>query len=178
VTPWTSSSELRGDLQGFLGRYLRSADGDEAAALATEFNGNPVLEITFHDPDLVVHVDIAARSLVDGPAADPAVRLSIRAADLHDLLLERLGPVEISRLVEEKHLHLVGPPRALAASVVLAARLQPHYAPSLVERGRADLLDTPMPATGEIWESELAPTPIYGVRRPWQRPKGAAAIPW
>ncbi len=178
MTPWSNAYELREDLRGFLGRYLRSADGDEAAALAAAFNGNPVLELTFYDPDLILHVDIAARSLADGPADDPAVRLAIRAADLHDLLLERLGPVEISRLVEEKHLHLVGPPRALAASVVLAARLQPHYAASLIERGRSELIETPAPSTAEIWESDAAPVPIFGVRRPWQRPKGSAPIPW
>ena len=91
------------------------------------------------------------------------------------MLLERLGPVEISRLVEEGRLRLVGTPEALAASVVLAARVQPHYEASLRERGREELLESPAPATREIWESDEAPPALFGVRRPWQRPKGAAA---
>lgn len=178
MTPWTSAPDLRADITEFLAHYLQSADGVEAVALAAEFNGNPVLEVMLHEPDVVLHVDIAAGFVGDGPADNPAVRLSIRAADLHDLLLERIGPVEISRLVEEKHLHLVGPPRALAASVLLAARLQPHYRASLVERGRDALIDTPAPTAAEIWESDEIPAPVFGVRRPWQRPKGSSQPTW
>ena len=178
MTPWTNAAELRSDMGGFLDHYFRSADGDEAASLAGEFNGNPVLEVTLTDPDLVLQIDIATGSVEDGPAEDPAVRLSIGAGDLHDLLLERLGPVEISRLVEEKRLHLVGPPRALAASVLLAARLQPHYGASLSERGREVLSDASEPATAEVWESEEPPPGLFGVRRPWQRPKGSSQPVW
>jgi hypothetical protein len=134
-----------------------------------------VLELTLRDPDVVLHVDVAARAVADGSAEHAAARIAIHADDLHDLLLERLGPVEISRLVEEQRLHLVGGPRALAAALVLAGRIQPHYAESLRERGREALLETPPPATGVVWESEEPPPPVFGVRRPWQRPKGAAA---
>ena len=94
---------------------------------------------------------------------------------MHDLLLDRLGPVEISRLVEEQRLHLTGAPPALCAAVVLVAQLQPHYEASLRERGREHLLATPLPATGEVWESATKPPPVFGVRRPWQAPKGARA---
>jgi hypothetical protein len=113
--------------------------------------------------------------VTEGLADDPGATLELAAPDLHDVLLERLGPVEISRLVEEGRLRLVGTPEALAASVVLAAGVQPHYAASLRERGRDALLATPAPPTREIWESDEPPPPVFGVRRPWQRPKGAAA---
>jgi hypothetical protein len=175
MTVWESAEALRADLRATLDRFLTSSDGAAAAALAQDFDGPAVLELALREPDVVLHVDVAARAIADGPAGDPAARVEIRADDLHDLLLERLGPVEISRLVEEGRLHLVGRPRALAAALVLAGRIQPHYELSLRERQRDALLDTPLPPTGVVWESEEPPPPVFGVRRPWQRPRGAAA---
>ena len=102
------------------------------------------------------------------PATTPSCGSSLPAADMHDLLLERLGPVEISRLVEEGRLHLTGSPPALCAAVLLCAQLQPHYEASLRERGREHLLETPAPETGVVWESAAKPPPVFGVRRPWQ----------
>jgi hypothetical protein len=175
VTPWASADELRDDVVATLERFAASPEGQEAAALARELDGPAVLQLVLHDPDVAVHLDVASGTVGDGLADEPAATLELAAADLHDVLLERLGPVEISRLVEERRLSLVGSPEALAASVVLAARVQPHYAASLRERGREALLDTPAPATRVIWQSDEPPPPVFGVRRPWQRPKGAAA---
>jgi hypothetical protein len=174
LSPWAEPAELREDVVACLERFLGSPEGAAAAELAADFDGPAVIELTLHDPDLILHVDVGERAVHDGPAAEPAARLAIRAADLHDLLLERLGPVEISRLVEEKRAHLEGGPPALMASLLLAARIQPHYAASLRERGREELLATPAPQTGVMWQSEEPPPPVFGVRRPWQRPKGAA----
>ncbi len=101
------------------------------------------------------------------------MRVALPAADMHDLLLDRLGPIEISRLVEEGRLHLKGSPPVLCAAVAGVARLQPHYEASLRERGRQQLLDTPLPPTREIWESDGQPPAMFGVRRPWQAPKRA-----
>jgi hypothetical protein len=175
VSAWASAEELRGDVAGCLERFLASPEGETAADLATGLDGPAVLELTLHDPDLVLHVDVAARTGADGRAPEAAARLAIRAIDLHDLLLERLGPVEISRLAEERRMQLEGAPQALLASLLLAAQVQPHYEASLRERGREAMLDTPAPETRVIWESAEPPPPVFGVRRPWQRPKGAAA---
>ena len=175
MSPWADARELREDLVAVLERFLQSPDGATAAALAHGLEGPAVLELTLHDPELVLHVDIAARRVTEGPAAEAAARLEIQAPDLHDLLLDRLGPVEISRLVEEARAHLDGSPPALTTSLMLAARLQPHYADCLRERGRTGLLNAPERGTGEIWASATPPPPVFGVRRPWQRPKGAGA---
>jgi hypothetical protein len=175
VTPWASAEELRDDVVATLERFAASPDGEAAAALARDLDRPTVLQLVLHDPDVAVHLDVAAGTVTEGLADAPAATLELDAPDLHDVLLERLGPIEVSRLVEEERLRLVGTPEALAASVVLAARVQPHYEASLRERGREALLDTPRPATREIWESDEPPPRVFGVRRPWQRPKGAAA---
>ncbi len=174
MTPWSSAAELREDVVDTLERFVASPDGQAAAAMARDLDRPAVLQLVLHEPDLALHLDVAAGTVADGLADEPAATLELAAPDLHDVLLERLGPVEISRLVEEGRLRLVGTPEALAASVVLAAGVQPHYAASLHERGREALLATPAPPTREIWESDEPPPPVFGVRRPWQRPKGAA----
>ena len=89
--------------------------------------------------------------------------------------LERLGPVEISRLLEEGRVHLEGPPPALAALLILAGRLQPHYPATLRERGRDDVLAAPGPEIGVIWEAEGPPPSLVGQRRPWQRARPSRA---
>jgi hypothetical protein len=81
--------------------------------------------------------------------------------------------VEISRLAEEGRVELSGPPLVLGALLPLTAAIQPHYAASLEERGRGDLLAVPAPPTGEVWQSEAPPPAVIGVRRPWQRPRGS-----
>jgi hypothetical protein len=59
--------------------------------------------------------------------------------------------------------------------LLLAGSLQAHYPASLRERGRDELLNAPAPPVGEVWESGTAPPPVFGKRRPWQRPRGARA---
>ncbi len=139
MTPWSSAAELREDVVATLERFVASPDGQAAAALARRpGRGRRCCSSCCTSRTLALHLDVAGGTVAEGLADDPAATLELAAPDLHDVLLERLGPVEISRLVEEGRLRLVGTPEALAASVVLAARVQPHYAASLRERGRED----------------------------------------
>ena len=175
MSAWASAEELRDDITACLERFAASPEGAAAATVAQGLGDGLQVELFFHDPDLVLHLDVANGTVSEGPCTDAVVRVSLPAADMHDLLLERLGPVEISRLVEEDRLHLTGSPPALCAAVLLCAQLQPHYEASLRERGREHLLETPAPETGVVWESATKPPPVFGVRRPWQPPKGARA---
>lgn len=173
MSAFRDADDLRTVLHAFLDRFLASADGGAAAAHAAHLDEPPVLEVRTWEPELVLHVDVAARAVADGPAPAAAAVLEVRADDLHDLLLDRFGPVEISRLNEEERLRLVGSPPALLASLLLAGELQAHYPATLAELGRDDLLGTPQPEVRVIWESATPPPPVFGVRRPWQRAKGA-----
>lgn len=175
MSAWASADELRADITACLERFAASPEGTAAATVARGLGDGLQVELEFHDPDLVLQLDVANGTVSDGPCADAVVRVSLPASDMHDLLLERLGPVEISRLVEEDRLHLTGSPPALCAAVLLCAQLQPHYEASLRERGREHLLDTPAPETGVVWQSAVKPPPVFGVRRPWQPPKGVRA---
>ena len=176
MTAFRDSADAAGVVLGFLQRFLASEDGAEAAAQAGLLEATPVLELRLVDPDVTLHVDFAARTAAVGSAREqPGAIAEIQADDLHDLLLDRLGPVEISRLAEEGRVRLEGPPRVLAALLVLAGRIQPHYPASLAEQGREDLLSTPRPEVGVIWGNDDPPPNLIGVRRPWQRPKGTAA---
>jgi ubiquinone biosynthesis protein UbiJ len=132
-----------------------------------------VLQLRVHDPDAEVWMDVSARRLIEPPERPAAAEVSIDADALHHLLLDHLGPVEISRLAEEGRVELSGPPLVLGALLPLTAAIQPHYAASLEERGRGDLLAVPAAPTGEVWQSEAPPPAVIGVRRPWQRPRGS-----
>jgi hypothetical protein len=175
MSAWADAGELREDVTALLERFVATPEGAAAAGMAQSLGDGLVIELELRDPDLVLQLDLASGRISDGPHPDAAVRVACMAADMHDLLLDRLGPVEISRLVEEQRLHLTGAPPALCAAVVLVAQLQPHYEASLREHGREHLLATPLPVTGEVWESDTKPPPVFGVRRPWQGPKGARA---
>jgi hypothetical protein len=175
VTPWADAAELQADVTALFTRFAATPEGAVAASIARTLGEGLGIELTLHDPDVVLRLDIATGRVAAGPCEGAAVRVALPAADLHDLLLDRLGPVEISRLVEEQRLHLTGSPPVLCAAVALVARLQPHYEASLRERGRGHLLDTPRPAIGEIWESAEKPAAMFGIRRPWQPAKRARA---
>jgi hypothetical protein len=176
MTAFRDSADAAGVVLAFLQRFLASEDGAEAAAHAGLLDASPVLELRLLDPDATVHVDFAARTAAVGAAPhEPGAIAEIQADDLHDLLLDRLGPMEISRLGEEGRVRLEGPPPVLAALLVLAGRIQPHYPASLTDQGREDLLATPRPEVGVIWGNDDPPPNLIGVRRAWQRPKGAAA---
>lgn len=175
MSPYRSSDELEGELVAFLSHFLDSDDGAQAAAGLAMVDGPAVLEIEVTEPDAIVHADLKARTVAIGPAADATARVRITAEGMHDLLLDRLGPVEISRLFEEDDLQLEGPPTALAGLLLVSDRLCAHYAASLTERGRQDLLAAPAPEIGGIWETDVTPPRVFGVRRPWQPEKSSRA---
>ncbi len=175
MSPYATSDDLTNELVAFLERFLQSDDGEKVAAVLDMIDGTAVLELTVWAPDAVVHADLKQLIVMVGPALDASARIRITATGLHNLLLDRLGPVEISRLLEENHLELHGPPPALAGLLLLAEPLRQHYEASLTERGRDDLLDFPRPEIGGIWESDEIPPRVFGVRRPWQRQKSSRA---
>jgi hypothetical protein len=171
MSPWSEADELQQDITAFVARFAATPEGAAAAAIAAALGEGLGIELTLYDPDVVLKLDIASGVITRGAWEGAAVRVALPAGAMHDLLLDRLGPIEISRLVEEGRLHLKGTPQALCAAVAAVARLQPHYEASLRERGREQLLATPAPVTREIWESAETPPAMFGVRRPWQAPK-------
>ncbi len=173
MSPWQNAAELRGVVVALVERFAATPQGAAAAVAARTLGDSPAIELALTDPDLVLHLDLANGTIGDGPSDDAAVHVALPAADLHDLLLDRLGPVEISRLVEENRLHVAGAPAALRAAVAVVAALQPQYEPALHQVGLGHLLETPAPITGEIWESLEKPAPMFGLRRAWQPPKGS-----
>lgn len=175
MSPYRTSDELEEELIAFLTRFLASDDGATVEGGLAMIDGPAVLELIVRDPDVVVHADLKNRTAVAGWADDASARVRITAAGLHNLLLDRLGPVEISRLLEEGDLALEGPPPALAGLLLVAEPLRVHYEASLVERGRDDLLASPLPEVGGIWETDVTPPRVFGIRRPWQPEKSSRA---
>ena len=175
MSPYRTSGDLEEELVAFLTRFLSSDDGATVAGGLAMVDGPAVLELIVRDPDVVVHANLKQRSVATGWAVDASARVRITAAGLHNLLLDRLGPVEISRLLEEDDLTLEGPPPALAGLLLVAEPLRLHYEASLVERGRDDLLASPQPEIGGIWETDVTPPRVFGVRRPWQPEKSSRA---
>ncbi|HET6849825.1 MAG TPA: hypothetical protein VFH74_13245 [Gaiellales bacterium] len=171
---FTTPEEVRGVVTGCIERFFASEDGAAAAAAAAGLDMPAVVELRVLDPDVRVWIDVAGRRLLERPADPPAAEVTIEADALHHLLLDRLGPVEISRLAEEGRVHLSGPPLVLGALLPLTAAIQPHYGALLEDEGRNDLLAVPGPPTAEVWQSAEPPPGVIGVRRPWQRPRGAA----
>ena len=175
MSPYASGDELETELLAFLQRFLDSEDGAAAAAGLALVEGPAVLELAVADPNATVHADLKARTAAAGRADEAGARVCITAEGLHNLLLDRLGPIEISRLFEEDDLQLEGPPQALAGLLLSAEALRRHYEASLEERGRTDLLASPAPEIGGIWESDQPPPRVFGVRRPWQPEKSSRA---
>ena len=175
MSPYRGSDELELELLAFLTRFLESADGATVAGGLAMVDGPAVLELIVREPDAVVHADLKARTVSAGWATEASARVRITSTGLHDLLLDRLGPVEISRLLEEGDLALEGPPPALAGLLLVAEPLRIHYEASLRERGRDDLLSSPLPETGGIWETDVTPPRVFGIRRPWQPEKSSRA---
>lgn len=173
---YLDSDQVRTAVVATLERFLASEDGIRIADPAAGLDTSAVLELQTVDPACTVWVDFAGRRLVDEPAEPPAAVATIEADALHHLLLDQLGPVEISQLAEENRAALQGPPLVLGALLPVVAGVQPHYPPALTEAGLTDLLNVPAPVTGGVWESDLPSPSVIGVRRPWQRPRSARAI--
>lgn len=164
--------ELQAELCAFLGDFVAS---DAAARAAAETGFEGVLVLRTVNPESAVSLDVSGRRVSSGAVDNGAVELELEADDLHHILLNRLGPVEISRLYETDCVRFAGRPEALGAVALLAGRVQQFYPDSLMRRGRQDLLDTPAPATGDLWDVGGPPKEVIGKRRPWQRPTKAAS---
>jgi hypothetical protein len=170
--------DLEQELVAFLEGFFASGDGQAAIGRARELGESAVLVLRLDDPALVLSVDFFAGTVRTGPVDGADVEIEMDADALHDILLDRLDPVQTSRLYETDRVRFRGGSQHLAALILLAGPLAPHYAASLRRRGRTDLLETPLPPTKTAWgdpAEALSPREMIGKRRPWQRAKPAAA---
>ena len=172
---FADSREFQDQFEAFLRRFLDSAEGAAARERAAGLAESATLVLHVVDPDLTVAIDFLAATISTQPPPDPDIEIELEAVALHDILLERLDPVQISRLYETDRLLFSGESGNLAALIMLAGPLQPFYAESLRERGRDDLLATPLPETKVTWLDEGPYREVIGKRRPWQRAKKAMA---
>jgi len=171
---YATGAELQDELVACLTAFLGSEDGARAVESAGALGDSATLMLRTVDPEAVVSMDFFAGTVSREPVADADVKIELEANALHDILLNRLDPVQLSRLYETERLTFSGKSQGLAALIMFAGPLAPHYAASLARRGRDDLLDTPMPATKLVWgmpEEALSPKQVIGKRRAWQRPK-------
>lgn len=173
---FADGEELERELVACLTAFLGSADGARATEAARGLGDQARLTLHTVAPEAVVSVDFYAGSVSLDVLADANVEITLEADALHDILLGRLDPVQISRLYETNRLAFAGAAVDLAALVLLAGPLQPHYPASLRRRGRQDLLETPAPPTAAVWTAgEEPPTRMIDERRVWQRPRRRAA---
>lgn len=168
------SSEVESIYVAFIERFLESSDGERALEASSALTVPAVLNLHLTSPDATLSVDLAERSVVPAAAPEASVQLEIEASALHDILLDRLDPVQISRLFEEDRAAIEGRPEALTGLIKLVGLLARHYPESLAEQRREDLLATPEPPRSTVWRSEGPPKLMIGRRRPWQRPKVSA----
>jgi hypothetical protein len=177
VSHFSSGEDLQRELVAFLTEFLGSDDGARAIQAARALGDSATLVVHTVDPDAVVSVDFFSASVSLDAREDADVAIELEADALHDILMNRLDPVQLSRLYETDRLAFSGASEHLGALVMLAGAIQPHYPDSLARRGREDLLNTPMPPTKVAWgspEEALSPKRVIGRRRPWQRPKKTA----
>lgn len=175
MSHFADGEELGRELVAFLTAFLGSEEGARATEAARGLGDQARLTLRTVDPDAVVSVDFYAGSVSLDALADANVEITLEADALHDILLGRLDPVQISRLYETERLTFDGAAVDLAALVLLAGPLQPHYPASLRRRGREDLLDTPAPPAAAVWTSgEEPPRRVISERRTWQRSRRPA----
>lgn len=174
---YANAHELEEELVATLERFLASDEYRALSRAAADSGANvPSLLARTADPRASVTVEFSTGTVASGATGAADVVLELDADALHDILLNRLDPVQISKLYETERVTFKGSAEHLTALILLAGRLQPHYEASLRERGRTDLLETPAPPTRVTWgDPSESPRPLLHDRRPWQRPKRAAA---
>lgn len=168
---FTRAEDLEAELVATAERFLRSDPGPRPDV--------PTLLLRTVDPGVEITIDFANRRAAAGAGEEAGVVLEVEADALHDILLDRLDPVQISRLYETERVSFAGSPEQLAALILAAGRIQLHYGASLRERGRSDLLATPAPPSKVEWgepERAQSPRPMLNQRRPWQRRKREARV--
>lgn len=176
---YADGRELERQLIRTVTSFLDSADGQEAVArLRGSEQESAVLTVALSEPEVTLCIDfLRGRATSDRPDVAPDVEIEMPADTLHDLLLERLDPVQISRMYETDVVRFRGNPWHLGAMVMLASPLSRHYRATLQIDLREDLLATPVPATQVVWgdpSEAVSPRPMLSQRRPWQRQKRAA----
>jgi hypothetical protein len=171
LSVFADGAEVEDELVAFLEAFLASEEGARACDAARALSERARLVVRTVEPDAAVSVDFFARAAQRGAIDEANVEVQLEADDLHDLLLGRLDPVAISRLYETDRLRFAGAATDLAALVMLAGALQPHYPASLERRGRADLLEVPEPERHTVWTTgpDAPPRAIINSRRSWQR---------
>jgi len=178
VTYFADTQEVEAVFGELFDRFLASADGAATSETASALPVCAVLDLRLSEPDATLTVDFAARTVSTGPADEASVQLEIEASTLHDVLLERLDPVQLSRAFEEGRAAIEGAPEALVGCVRVGGLLARQYPATLRELGRSDLLETPEPPRAAVWGSEGPNRLVIGKRRPWQRqsprPRAAA----
>ncbi len=172
---FTDSREVHDEIAAFLQRFFASPDGAAARERVQALSDSGTLVLHVVDPDATLAIDFLTGTISEEAPADPDIEIQLEADALHDILLERLDPVQISRLYETEKVAFSGEARNLAALIMVAGPLQPFYAESLRARRRDDLLATPMPPTQVAWLDEGPYREVIGRRRPWQRAKRALA---
>jgi hypothetical protein len=177
MSHFADTATLEHELVAFFTAFLGSEDGARAREAARALGDQARLVLRTTDPDAVVSVDFFENSVSLDVAENANIEIVLEADVLHDILLGRMDPVQISRMYETDRLTFRGTATDLAALIVLAGPLQPHYPASLERRGRTDLLDTPLPERHTVWTTgpDVPPRAIINSRRAWQRPKRAAA---
>lgn len=164
-----TADELESVLVRFLTDFVDSADGERVSQRVRDLTAEGSFVVRTREPSVEVTVDVLQRTVTRGGAGSAAARAQLHAEDLHNLMLDRLGPVEISRLSEIGRIAIEGEPDTLAALVMIAAVAQPYYPASLERSGRHDLLETPAPPVGGVWHGDGPPPRLIETRRPWQR---------
>ena len=172
---FATAEELSDELYASLTDFFASEIGAQARKLTLEGADSATLVLHTVDPEATFSVDFHAGTVVRQAVADGDVEIELEADALHDILLERLDPVNISRLYETDRIAFRGESRNLAALIALAGKLQPFYPASLARRGRQELLKTPLPETKQAWLAEGPYREVIGHRRPWQRAKRSSA---
>lgn len=173
MTHFASSTELEEELTAFVARFFAArADG--------QASGLPRVLLRTLDPAAVLTIDFGRGVVERGEVGDSDVVLDVDADALHDVLLDRVDPVQLSRLYETGRVRFSGAPADLSALIVLATPLGAAYAESLRDRGREELLATAPPPAAAVWgdaPEDRVPPPLLRRRRPWQRaaPSGEPA---
>ena len=177
MSHFVDAEDLERELVAFLTAFLASEEGERAREVARGMGKPARLVLRTVDPEAVLSIDFWEDGIVLEALADANIEIELEADALHDILLDRLDPVQISRLVETDRLAFSGAATDLAALVALAGPLQPHYPASLERRNRRDLLDTPSPERGVVWTTgpDAPLKEIINERRSWQRPTRAAS---
>lgn len=170
---FANGQELHDELAAALDAFFASPDGELARERVRDLADSAILTLHVVEPEATITIDFLAGSVSSAHHADADVEIQLEADALHDVLLERLDPVQISRLYETDLLAFSGEARNLAGLITLAGPLSRFYTESLERRGRDDLLTTPLPETKVAWLDEGPYREVIGKRRPWQRAKAA-----